>query len=212
MKLALMTQNVQGLNDQAKVDLVQHFFRSHTRNLEILCLQEHKLRGNKIRDLGNKVWSQAEFIYQEAAAAYNTLSSSMGAGSGGVCMWLAPTIRHLIKAQGHSRSGRYQWVRLTGVPGQDVGVLNVYAANRAAKRCELWCEMLSSLPRDCRWICAGDWNFVESPSDRSRPKDPLMTVEERQLFGQLKATFDLEDPFPPSNSVRYSWDNRRIGD
>jgi exonuclease III len=100
MKLALISQNVQGLNDQAKVDMVQHYFRNHTRSLEILCFQEHKLRGTKICELGNRIWREAEFMFQEAVVAYNNSAMSSGAGSGGVCMWLAPTIRHLINAQG----------------------------------------------------------------------------------------------------------------
>jgi hypothetical protein len=136
--------------------------------------------------------------------AYNNFSD---AGSGGVCMWIASQIRHLINNQGHSRSGRFQWVRLTGVPGQDIGILNVYAANQAMERCELWSEMLLVLPRDCRWIFVGDWNFVENSADKFKPRDYLMSEHERQLFQQLKLTFVLEDPFPANNSIRFSWDN-----
>jgi hypothetical protein len=103
-------------------------------------------------------------------------------------------------------------MRLAGVPGQDIGILNVYAANRANERCELWSEILLDLPRDCRWIFVGDWNFVEKASDRSRPKVPLMTENERLLFQQLKTTFAVEDPFPLNNAVKFNWNNRKTGE
>jgi exonuclease III len=150
-------------------------------------------------------------MFQEAATAYNNDPRSTGAGSGGVCLWVSPRIKHLISSRGHSRSGRYQWVRFSGVPGRDVGILNLYAANQTAERCELWYEMLLDLPKDCRWIFMGDWNFVERPEDRSRSRNPLMTKNERQLFQQLKSTFEVEDPFPPNSAVRFSWDNHRSG-
>jgi hypothetical protein len=119
-------------------------------------------------------------MFQEAATAYNNDPRSTGAGSGGVCLWVSPRIKHLISSRGHSRSGRYQWVRFSGVPGRDVGILNLYAANQTAERCELWYEM-------------------------------LLTKNERQLFQQLKSTFEVEDPFPPNSAVRFSWDNHRSG-
>jgi hypothetical protein len=53
MKIALLSQNVQGLNGQGKVELLQHYFRNHLNSLEILYFQEHKLRGDKLKELGN---------------------------------------------------------------------------------------------------------------------------------------------------------------
>ena len=46
-------------------------------------------------------------MFQEVATTYNNLATSSRAGNGGMCMWLAPTIHHLINSQGQSHSGRY---------------------------------------------------------------------------------------------------------
>jgi hypothetical protein len=107
-------------------------------------------------------------------------------------------------------SGRAQWVRLTRVPGGDLSILNVYAPNNAAARCVLWRELVESLDKDCSWILAGDWNFVERSQDKSRNNRQTMSVKERGIFEQLTSTLEVSDPFLASNRVRFSWDNKRV--
>jgi predicted metal-dependent enzyme (double-stranded beta helix superfamily) len=86
---------------------------------------------------------------------------------GGVCTWVSPKLAHLVAATGHSRCGRALWVRLSNVPGDDVAILNVYAANSIRERCRLWAELIDTLPLDYKWILAGDWNFVSNPRDKT---------------------------------------------
>ena len=88
--------------------------------------------------------------------AYNNVSNEDGAGSGGICMWIAPKLTHLICDVGHTRSGNAQWIRLHGVPSMDLAILNIYAPHSFHERCLLWEELLTVLPRDCRWIFSGD--------------------------------------------------------
>jgi exonuclease III len=90
MKLTTISQNVQGLNDASKVELVRNYYRNHLSNIEILCFQEYKLRGTKLAELKGKVWRGAKFFGEEADPAYNNDVDSPGAGSGGVCMWISP--------------------------------------------------------------------------------------------------------------------------
>jgi hypothetical protein len=78
--------------------------------------------------------------------------------------------------------------------------------------CELWAELADILPRECRdykWICAGDWNFMERREDKSCNNSHILTIEERRLFELLSVALNIHDPFPSSNQVKYSWDNRR---
>jgi exonuclease III len=209
MKVAIMSQNLQGLNDESFTKIVSNYYQIHVKNLEILCFQEHKLRGDKLAVLGSRIWKGATFMAKEAEAAYNNVPDGPEAGRGGVCLWVSPQVQHLISTIGKSRSRRAQWMRLVGIAGGDIAILNVYAPNSTAARCELWEELIETLPKDCRWLCAGDWNFVERRQDKSRNNNYIMTAEERRLFELLKSTFDIHDPFPASNMVRYSWDNRR---
>ena len=51
MKLLIITQNLQGLNDEAFTNVVRNYYRNHIGNIEIMCFQEHKLRGVKLDKL-----------------------------------------------------------------------------------------------------------------------------------------------------------------
>lgn len=83
MKLAILSQNIQGMNDANKVGVVQNYFRSHLHETDIICLQETKLRGAKHAALKDLMWRGAGFFGQEASPAYNNEANPDGAGSGG---------------------------------------------------------------------------------------------------------------------------------
>jgi exonuclease III len=178
----------------------------------VICWQEHKLQGNKLTTLSRVAWPRGGYYAQEAALGYRHDNNDLGAGCGGVCMWISPKLTHLVSSSGHSRSGRAQWIRLSGVPGGDVAFLNVYAHSSSQRDCiELWTELLETLPQDCRWLLAGDWNTVENEGDKSSSSGRLMGVNERRVFDQLKVALGVEDIFPASNVLRFSWDNQQQG-
>lgn len=120
-------QNAQGLNDALKLGVVRHYFRPLFGGLEVLCFQEHRLRGAKLEALKNSFWPQAKFFGCEAAVGFGHDVGDVGAGTGGVCMWIAPHIAHLVSASGHTPCCLAQWVRLSGLSGGDMSILNVYA-------------------------------------------------------------------------------------
>jgi hypothetical protein len=125
-------------------------------------------------------------------------------------MWIAPQLVHLIGAKGHSISGRAQWVRLNGLPSGNVSILNLYApATGPRDRIELWEELLHTLPRDCKWILGGDWNFVEYRGDKSSSCGRVVIDSERLAFNQITSALQVEDNFSASNQIKFSWDNRR---
>ena len=51
MKITTYTQNVQGLNEALKVDVVRHYYRPLLAGIDILCFQEHRLRDAKSKNL-----------------------------------------------------------------------------------------------------------------------------------------------------------------
>ena len=126
-------------------------------------------------------------------------------------MWVAPRLTHMICYSGQALGGDAQWVGLHGVPGTDVAIINIYAPHTPAQRCALWLKLIASLPRDCRWIMTGDWNFVERPDDKSSQKLSQTTVEERREFKEFKELFQVEDNFPSAQRLKYSTDNKRGG-
>jgi exonuclease III len=48
MKLTIISQNLQGLNDLVKVDAIRNYFRPLTLSVNIICVQEHKLRDDRL--------------------------------------------------------------------------------------------------------------------------------------------------------------------
>lgn len=168
-------------------------------------------RGDRLASLGSSFWPQARFFGVEAEAGFGNEPHEVGAGTGGVCMWVAPRISHLVTSSGQAGGGRAQWVRFGGLPGGDVAVLNVYASTHARERAFLWEELAASLPRDCRWLILGDWNFVECRSDKSNLNGRLISTGENRVFSLLKDALGVGEHFVSTNGVRFTWDNKRIG-
>lgn len=209
MKLSILTQNVQGLNNPETLHRVRGYFFPLLPQTDILMLQEHKLRGDKATDLGKSIWPLATFFSIDALPAYGHEADEPGAGSGGVCIWVAPSIKHMVVSSGQDRSGRALWVRLSGLPGGDIAVLNIYAPNSPGERRVMWDELAATLPRDCRWVLGGDWNVVETRDDKSSEDGNILAGAERVNFHQLTTGLEVSDPFDRTSAIRFTWDNRR---
>ena len=175
MKIAIINQNIQGINEQFKVDIIKNYYRKHFGTVDLICFQEHKLRGNKLEAMEGAIWQGADFFCQKARIAYNNDVTADGVGSGGKCMWVASRLPHMICDLASLRGRNAQWIRLYGVPGEDVGMLKVYAPNTSYKRSTLWDEVILSVQRNCRWILIGDSNFVERAIDKSNLQESIMT-------------------------------------
>ena len=100
-------------------------------------------------------------------------------------------------------------MRLNDVQGTDVAILNVYASNSIGERYQLWQELIDTLPTDCKWILAGDWNFVSNQRDKTSECRRLVSGVEAGIFVLLLDLLQVQDEFPSSNRIRFSWDNRR---
>jgi exonuclease III len=114
MKIHLISQNKQGLNAPTAPQRIRNYFSSYMQHIDIICLQEHKLRGAKLTDLGTKVWRQAHFFGCEASVGYRHEEGEVGASRGGVCLFVNPSIKHLVHSQGVIGGNQAQWVRFTG--------------------------------------------------------------------------------------------------
>jgi exonuclease III len=145
----------------------------------------------------------------EASVTYNHAAEDEGAGSGGICTFISPKLQHLIHSNGTIGSNLGQWIRLLGLPGGDLAILNIYASNSPAERTTLWRELISSLPGDCRWLVCGDWNMILQPCGNSNPNGHTLCDAERLVFTRLLARLHVEDFFPYTKLVSFSWDNRR---
>ena len=162
MKLNLISHNVQGLNSDVAVDQMRLFYSSKFHSLDMLCVQEHKLRGRAATEIGFKLWRQSKFFGCKAS-----VGNQSSVRCGGIGIFVAPRIKHLISSQETVGVNQVQWIHLSGVPRGDLAVLNMYAPLSSSDRCTLWRELILALPNNCHWILCGDWNVVESTLDKS---------------------------------------------
>jgi endonuclease/exonuclease/phosphatase family metal-dependent hydrolase len=100
---------------------------------------------------------------------------------------------------------------LAGLPSGDVNIINLYVSTEAVARLELWEELIRVLPRDCRSILVGDFNFVEHRWDKSSICGKMISEGEKAVFSLLTSTLGVEDNFSPNESIRFSWYNKRQG-
>ena len=56
--------------------------------------------------LGDLVWPQAKFFYQEAELGFGNQSNSEGASTRGICLWMSPKLGHMITEPESSGCGR----------------------------------------------------------------------------------------------------------
>jgi exonuclease III len=213
MKIHLISQNKQGLNAPTAPQRIRNYFSSYMRHIDLICLQEHKLRGARLTDLGTKVWRQAHFFGCKASIGYRHEEGEAGAGRGGVCLFVNPSIKHLVHSQGVIGDSQAQWVRFSGHQDGDIAVLNVYAPHSPYERIRLWQELRRGLPGDCKWVACGDWNVVEDSLDKSTRCGRILTGMELLEFNLLKTQLSVQDFFSRHNPITYTWDNfRRDGE
>lgn len=55
MKLNLLSFNVWGLNEDAALDLMKLYLMNHQPSLDIVALQEHKIQGQALPRLGERI-------------------------------------------------------------------------------------------------------------------------------------------------------------
>jgi exonuclease III len=154
MKLNIFTQNMQGLNNPTAPQQLRNYVYPYLRNIDVLCIQEHKLQGDKLSGLSTKLWRQAHFFGCDATEGYGHQAGTIDIGRGGIFLFVNPTIKHMILSQGLIGVNQAQWIRFTGLDGGNIAMLNVYAPHSAQLRSRLWQELRRALPQDCKWVAA----------------------------------------------------------
>jgi exonuclease III len=167
MNLNLISYNVRGLNDQMALDTLHHYLHGIMPKIDILMLQEHKLRNTQALQLGAKLWRGATMWCLDATVGYNNGPLDAGASKGGLATFLAPQRANLVSNHGTVLQNRVHWFVLRGTLGGDTGFLNIYTPNDSQEKCILWEPLILLLPTTCRWVVAGDFNMVETRSDKT---------------------------------------------
>lgn len=136
MNFKILSFNVRGLNCPSSIRLLRTYI-SNTPQLDLICLQEHKLCLAETDNLRRYLWPGASSWIQEASPGYNNTGTDPGAGCGGISLLLAQKWYKLVTETGHIMNNRAQFVILKGLPGGNVGFINVYAPNDTHQRTRL---------------------------------------------------------------------------
>ena len=83
MKRNIITHNIQGLNDLERIARERCFIKSLTPKVEVVMIQEHKLRGKSMENLGNKLMPGCASWVLEAAPGERSWLNPNAAGKGG---------------------------------------------------------------------------------------------------------------------------------
>ena len=67
MKWSIITHNIRGLNDPESIAKERNFLTSLTPKVDIVMLQEHKLRGKALENLGSRLMPGCASWILEAA-------------------------------------------------------------------------------------------------------------------------------------------------
>jgi exonuclease III len=129
MKLNLLTFNSRGLNKEIAVASLHQYIQQFQPRLDIVAIQEHKLRGDAFNRLSQKLWRNAMAIGTEASPGYGHNPGDARVGCGGIVTLLAPQWSKLVSQIGTIHNNKVHWFILAGLPKSDVGIANVYAPN-----------------------------------------------------------------------------------
>ena len=145
----------------------------------------------------------------EASQGYNNGVLDPGSGYGGITILLAHRWSRMVAETSTMLNNRAQYIVIRRLPSGDINFINVYAPNNSLDCIQLWKELMMVLPQNCRWLIAGDFNFVEPRQDKTNLWNRLLSLRERMIFGALKLIFNVNEPNRSTNSHRFFWDNFR---
>jgi exonuclease III len=187
MELRIISHNVKGLNNLATTQKLWLYYKDQFPSLDILLLQEHKLRGEKAKCLGSQLCRNSKSWFTEATLGYSNIDD--GASKGGVYILVSEKMCTKVVEDGQLGDNQVQWIRLHGLPSSDLGIANVYTPNDPKDQCFLWVEMIRNLPQNCKWILGGDWNVVEMGKEQSSAYGKLINQVEWFCFRIIESSF-----------------------
>jgi exonuclease III len=211
MKWNIITHNIRGLNDPESISKERCFINSLTPQVDVVMIQEHKLRGKALENLGSKLMPGCVSWILEAAPGERSWINPNAAGKGGVGILLSHKYAKLVTEHGSLYENRVVWVKLDGIEGGSLGLACIYAPNIPTDRRHLWHIIGESLPKDCKWLFGGDFNMTERPQDKSNDCGRAISDLERFTWNEFLNAFQVKDKFTYQGGPRFSWCNGQKG-
>ena len=212
MKWNIITHNIRGFNDLESIAKERRFLNTLAPKADIVMIQEHKLRGRALDNLGPRLMPGYTSWILEAAPGEQSWINPSAAGKGGVGILITNKLAKLVTANESLYDNRVVWVKMEGVEGENIGLACIYAPNIPTDRRHLWYMLMDALPKECEWIIGGDFNMTERPGDKSHDCGRAISDLERGTWHTLLNTLQVNDQFICQGGPRYSWDNEQSGE
>ena len=212
MKWNIITHNIRGLDDPESIAKERGFISMLTPKVDVIMIQEHKLRGRALENLGSRLMPECASRVLEAAPGERSWLNPNAAGKGGVGILLANKYAKLVTATGALYENRVVWIKLEGVEGGNIGLACIYAPNILTDRRHLWHLLVDALPKDCEWIIGGDFNMTERPEDKSHGCGRTISDLESYTWKEFSNSIQVRDEFLHQGGPRFSWDNGQKGE
>ena len=158
-------------------------------------IQEHKLRGRTLDNLGTRLMPSCASWILEAAPRERSWLNPNAAGKRGVGIVLANKYARLVMVLGSLYNNRVIWVKLERVKGDNIRLVFVYAPNIFTDRRHLWHILMDGLPKDCEWIIGGDFNMTERNEDKSHDCERAINDLENFTWKELLNFLQVGDKY-----------------
>ena len=211
MKWNIITHNIRGLNDPESIAKERNFIQSLTPRADVVMIQEHKLRGKTLENLGNRLMTECRSWILEVAPGKRSWLNPDAADKGGVGILISQKYAKFVTDHGSFYENRVVWVKLEGIEGGKVELTCIYAPNILMDRRHLWHIMVDGLPKDCEWIFGGDFNMTEKLQDKSNDCGRAISDLEHFTWNELLNAFQVNDSFIHQGGPKFSWCNGQKG-
>ncbi|KAL3689068.1 hypothetical protein R1sor_015377 [Riccia sorocarpa] len=211
MKLVIGTYNVRGIFARSARTKLKALIQSTKPSLDILTIQEHKLRDTSIDFFSSSIWPNAVLFNLPASdGVHAQRNQHVNGGKGGVIIVVSPSIAQLITGHGTLPNNGGLWLHIDTVEGRRLGFAAIYVPNAAADRAILWESLESSLNTSRSWFAAGDFNMITHTMDQAGGSPRTISGDESLRWNTLIQTLDLRDAFKRrADTINFTWDNRR---
>ena len=170
-----------------KLGLLEITFVVFSLKVDVLCLQEHKLRGDMVDGTSRCFGGGITIGLSKLVLATRLRIGEYGLGEVASPCASILDLNLSFTTKVALAKNRVQWIRFKGLDGGHLGILNVYASNSFGERCVMWNEVFQFIPTYCRWIMTSDFNMVDNPLDRSSSScSRLMGLKEELVWVDIK--------------------------
>lgn len=129
MKWKIITHNIRALNDPESITKERCFINSLTPRADIVMIQEHKLRGRAMINLGSRLMPGCASWIMEPAPRERGWINPNAAVKRGVGILLAHKYARLVINHGALYKDIIVWIKLEGIVGGSIGLACIYAPN-----------------------------------------------------------------------------------